>query len=138
MHNIGFPAGLTSCPAPGTVVSLPTHVLFRHKGIVSDRRSGGKPMVISNSARRGGVYEESWDEFSEGRQVSEEGYPGALPNFEVVARAREKIGSRYNVFTWNCDSLVNYAHGLPSQSPQVALTLLLLGLGLAVTLAFRG
>jgi hypothetical protein len=138
MHNIGFPAGLIQWPAPGVVVSIPTHLFYRHKGIVSDRLSGGKPMVISNSARRGGVYEESWDQFSEGQQVSSEGYPGTLPYYEVIARAHEKIGSRYNVFNWNCDSLANYAHGLPTQSPQLALTLLLLGVGLAVTLAARG
>lgn len=42
-------------PSPGNVVSVPAYIIFRHKGIVSDRWYGGKPMVISNSARAGAM-----------------------------------------------------------------------------------
>jgi hypothetical protein len=65
-------------PAPGSIVSVPAYILFRHKGIVSDRWHGGKPMVISNSARAGGVAEEPWDVFTSGQTWKEEGHPGSL------------------------------------------------------------
>ena len=111
-----------SWPQPGMVVSIPTFPVFRHKGIVSDRWYGGKPMIISNSARSGGVREEPWDVFAEDHVVAVDGYPGDLPNHEVVSRARSFIGTRYDLFSWNCEHFVAEAHGLKPQSPQVAVT----------------
>lgn len=75
-------------PNPGSVVSVPAYVFFRHKGIVSDRSSGGKPMVISNSARAGGVREESWETFTSGQEWVNEGNVGGLCPSEVLRRAR--------------------------------------------------
>lgn len=112
-----------SWPQPGTVVSIPTFLVYRHKGIISDRWYNGKPMIISNSARAGGTYEEPWDVFAEGHIVTVESYPSDLPNHEVVNRARSFVGTQYDLFSWNCEHLVTVSHGLKSQSPQVAITI---------------
>lgn len=121
-------------PRPGTVVLVPVFGLFDHTGIVSDRRYGGKPLVISNSSRSGGVAEEPWDTFAQGGDVSLVGYPGRLPWNVVLHRARSFIGSRYGLMSWNCEHFVRFAHGLKPWSPQVAVTMgivFLAGIGLA-------
>ncbi len=79
-------------------------------------------MVICNGSRFG-VAEQPWDQFREGKQVQVEGYPGQLPYYEVLHRARSRIGSPYHVTEFNCDHLVNEAHGLPLESVQVKVTL---------------
>ena len=78
-----------------------------------------KPMVISNSFRRSGVFEESWEDFSNGRNVKIPGYPGDLSADEVLLRARSKIGSRWNLFGWNSEHSINWAHGLKPRNPTV-------------------
>lgn len=119
-------------PAPGTVVSVPAYVFFRHKGIISDRWYGGKPMVISNSARTGGVAEEAWEVFTSGQAWKEEGHPGKLTSWEVLYRARSAGHRPYNAFTWNCESFVAYCHGLPLASPQLAVALVVALVGAAL------
>ena len=114
----------TEWPAPGSVVSVPAYLVFRHKGIVSDRWYRGKPMVISNSARVGHGAEEPWDLFSSGQQWTDEGYPGNLPPWQVLERARASLAELYNAFAWNCDMFVSDAHGLVPTSPQLAVVLL--------------
>ena len=110
-------------PQAGMVVSIPIFLIYRHKGIVSDRWHGGKPMIISNSARSHGVCEEPWDAFAEGNIVKVDGYLGGLPNYEVLNRARLLIGTQYNLFDWNCEHYVTHAHGLKQQRLQIAVTL---------------
>jgi hypothetical protein len=122
-------------PAPGTVVSVPAYVIFRHKGIVSDRWHHGKPMVISNSARAGGIAEESWDDFTSGQPSTSEGYPGKLPLREVMQRARSANRPTYDLFNWNCESFVAFCHGLPPNSPQLSAVALVTLLGIAVAAA---
>ncbi|HEV2174698.1 MAG TPA: lecithin retinol acyltransferase family protein [Nitrospira sp.] len=108
---------------PGTVIFIWLFPFFRHRGIVSDRYCGDKPMVISNSARAGGVIEEPWDAFAAGQSVQVEGYPSRLAPWIVVQRARDCVGTRYSLVNWNCDHLVSDAHGLVTRSPQVALVI---------------
>lgn len=110
-------------PVPGTVVSVPIFVIYRHKGIVSDRWYNGKPMIISNSGRFGGVAEEPWDVFAQGRPVTAERFSGTTPLHQVVSRARSLIGTQYNLYDWNCEHLVTYAYGLKPHSQQVTTTL---------------
>ena len=109
-------------PAPGTVVYVRAFLFYRHKGIVSDRWSGGKPMVICCSPHYG-VIEQTWDQFGAGQEVHTEGYPGQLPYWEVCSRARSQLGKAYGLFTFNCDHLKNFAHGLQVQSEQLAATI---------------
>jgi hypothetical protein len=107
---------------PGTIVSVPILWFWRHHGIVSERFHGDKPMVISNSARAGGLTEEPWDTFAAGQPVAVEGYPGSLPPHLVLHRARSLINKAYDVLAWNCDHLTSHAHGLEPRSPQLAAT----------------
>ena len=122
----------TAWPRPGSIVSVPAYVLFRHKGIVSDRRYGGKPMVISNSARVGHAAEEPWDVFTSGQGWIDEGYPGALSPWQVLERGRALLNKPYNAFTWNCDMFVLDCHGLPATSVQLSVALLAAALTLAI------
>lgn len=127
-------------PPPGTVVSTPFLLVYRHRGIVSDRWYLGKPMVISGSGRAGSVIEEPWDVFAAGHQVRDDGYPSALPPHEVLRRARAVIGTRYQTLYWNCDHLVAVAHGQELDSPQVAATVVVavLALGFGLLAAREG
>jgi hypothetical protein len=120
---------------PGTVVSVWVFPILRHKGIVSDQWSGDKPMVISNSARAGGVAEEPWEVFAAGQAVTNEGYPSNLWPTEVVSRARSLIGTRYHLLKWNCEHLTRYAHGQQPASPQVAFVVGALVLGTLIAVA---
>lgn len=122
-------------PAPGTVISVPAYVFFRHKGIISDHWYRGKPMVISNSARAGGTAEEPWDVFTSGQAWADEGHPGKLPTWEVLHRARSAHRTQYHVINWNCESFVAYCHGLPPTSPQLAAVALLTLAGIALVAA---
>lgn len=117
--NSSFP---TPWPRPGTVVSVTILLFYRHKGVVSDRWHHGKPMVISASARARSVREEPWDVFAQGGVVTVDGYPGRMPHWEVLRRARSLIGSAYDLFTRNCEHFVSYVHGLKPHSPQLAFT----------------
>ena len=122
--NLQFPVSAPNYPPPGHVVWVPTHLLWRHRGIVSDRWHMGAPMVISASARAGRVREEPWAVFAGGRPVWDEGYPSQLPNSEVMRRARSLIGSPYRLLAFNCDHFVAFAHGEDEpQSSQVGVTL---------------
>lgn len=128
-----------SQPEPGTVVWIPVFLIYRHSGIVSDRWWGGKPMVISSSGRRGGVFEEPWDEFRQGSPVYLEGngHPGTLPSHEILRRARSVIGTSYDLLTWNCDDLVTYAHGIKSQATQLGATFAIAVIGCVLLLGMR-
>lgn len=122
-------------PAPGTVISVPAYIFFRHKGVVSDRWYHGKPMVISNSARAGGIAEEPWDMFTSGQLWTDEGHPGNLHPAEVLQRARSARRTQYNLLEWNCENFVAYCHGLPPNSPQLAAVALLTLAGIALAAA---
>jgi hypothetical protein len=108
-------------PEPGTIVSCRVG-LWNHKGIVSDRQIGGKPTVLANSMRSGGFIELTWDDFSGGQHVFLDGYPGQLPSWEVIHRARSLYDRKYDAIFWNCEHFVNVCHGLRPGSPQLIVT----------------
>lgn len=123
-------------PIPGSVVSVPTHLIYRHMGIVSDVvGDDGKPMVISNSLGAGGIAEEPWDIFSSGHEVRNDGYLGALSPLQVLYRARFSQRRKYDALAWNCENFVNYCHGVPVTSSQVVTTLLVVLAGTALLTA---
>jgi hypothetical protein len=122
MLSVGGPV-IPASLRPGTVIFTWLFPFFRHRGIVSDWFFGDKPTVLSNSARAGGVAEESWDAFAAGQRVFVEGYPSSLPPSAVLSRARSVVGTKYHLVGWNCEHLVNYAHGLEPKSPQVAIVI---------------
>lgn len=108
-------------PIPGSVVSTPIIFGIRHFGIVSDRWQNGMPMVISGSNRMGKVVEETWGVFAPSGRWKHEALTGPVSGLAAVARARAKLGSKYELLSWNCDHLTHYALGLPTQSPQLAI-----------------
>lgn len=112
---------------PGSVVSVNLG-LITHYGIVSEHDT-----VISASRKSGKVVEQVPHKFSEGKPITCVGYLGALSPFEVIKRARDKIGEPYDIFRNNCEHFVTSAHGLKSQSPQVARAVLVVG---AIAFAF--
>lgn len=109
---------------PGTILST-SRLGYRHFGISTDRYVNEWPIVISNSGSHGKVVEESLEQFKEQGDIKVEGYWGALPPHEVLARARAKLGSHYFLFNWNCEHFVRFAHGLEPKSPQIALLAIL-------------
>ncbi|HTQ12949.1 MAG TPA: lecithin retinol acyltransferase family protein [Rhizomicrobium sp.] len=117
-------------PVPGTVIYVWFLGVFRHKGIVSDRFWNGKPMVLANSWTSSGVAEISWDAFAGGREVFSEGYPSALPPWEVLYNAKSMIGEQYDIIFSNCEHFVCKCHNKEPRSAQVV-GFVLLALGVA-------
>ena len=89
-------------------------------------------MVISNSARTGGIAEETWDAFTSGQLWKDDGHPGNLTAWEVLYRARTAPRVQYNAFTWNCEGFVAYCHGLPPANPQLAAVVIVALIGAAI------
>ncbi len=117
---------------PGTVVSVSTHVNYRHVGLLSDRRGyDGLPFVISNAPRAGGVIAEPFGTFAGDRPWRMDGFPGLLAPWEVMLRARTCERRTYDALSWNCENFLNHCHGLPAKSRQVATTLVCAVLGIA-------
>ena len=105
-------------PDPGTIVSVDFGI-YHHPGIVTDRLLDGKPMVISNSYRRRGVFEESWDDFTCGRKVLVRRSPDPSQVAAILQRSRSRIGNRWNLLRWNCEHFVAWSYGNHSHSPQL-------------------
>ena len=112
-------SGFVALP-PGTVISAPTHLVFRHYGIVSECGT-----VLSCSARVGHAAEETVEAFSGGKPWRVEKRPNDLPWWEVIARARSLAQRPYHLTQWNCESYVAACYGLPPRSHQVGRTLLI-------------
>jgi len=89
----------------GDLVKVRVSGAIVHEGIMAEN---GR--VISNSRRRGGVYEESFREFSGGRKVVLAKPLSGLSHAQVLANARAKIGHPYHPS--------NYNYGLKAKSPQ--------------------
>lgn len=120
----------------GTVISVGFGP-YEHVGIVTDRTIGDTQTVISNSARKGGVFEESISLFSRGRKINLKGYIGDLDPYSVLSRARSKIGTKYNVLKWNCEHFIRWVHGLKPESPQLKLTIVIAMLALCGWLVIK-
>jgi lecithin:retinol acyltransferase len=113
---------------PGDVVGVAVDVagvgVVTHKGLVSDRRGeDGYPRVLHASKFVGRVDESTMTTFVhravEGARLRALGYPGRLPRRLVLARARSRIGERYDLVLANCEHYVAWCHGLAPESPQL-------------------
>ena len=112
---------------PGTVVAtgIPW-TPFYHVGIVADSVSNdGRPMIISNSQRNGGVAEESLTDFGDASTFRILGYWSELAPAEVLQRARQLVGTKWHLTNWNCEHFVRVAHAVKSESPQLKVGLTL-------------
>lgn len=108
---------------PAMIVAVPIVGPLRHVGIISEPFGAFGPLVISSSRRRNCVAEEPLDAFANGGRVIAVGYPGHLPPDVVVARARSKLGERWNLFNANCEHFVSWAHGMKVESPSLKVAL---------------
>lgn len=118
---------------PGDVIRIPCG-LYDHLAIVSDKTEYGRPYLISCSHRTGEVREELWDVVVGNQRWRHVGAIGSNNPAEILRRARSKIGSRWDLFSWNCEHFVNWACGQPSTSPQ--LTAAIVGLSVFAIIAF--
>ncbi len=107
---------------PGTVIAV-CYPMYKHFAIVSDRldKTNHLPKLISLSYRTGKVEEEPWHVVVGDKSIKKSFIHGKLPKQAVLARARTCIDKdvRYELFTFNCEHFVRYAHGLPIESIQV-------------------
>ena len=105
---------------PGTVIAI-RYPLYKHFAIISDRIYDDLPMLISLSYRTNSVEEEPWPIVTGGRTVEPSNIKGAYSKEIVLSRARNCIDKdiKYELFSFNCEHFVRYAHGLPMESIQV-------------------
>lgn len=109
---------ITHTFTPGAVIGVRVG-LITHVGIVTDRYIDGQPMVISNSMRSGCVEEEPWRVFQGAFPLVPVIQPATVPACRVLSRARQKLGTRWDLFSWNCEHFVEWAFGRDPQSPQL-------------------
>lgn len=92
---------------------------FRHRGIVVGWDGNGQPLVASNSAARNGVCVESLSDFADGRDVTIAELPPKELHLAIIQRVRKKLGSKYDLVSWNCDHFVEWSLGREVKSKQL-------------------
>jgi hypothetical protein len=92
---------------------------FRHRGIVVGWDGAGQPLVASNSAARSGVCVETLGDFSDGRDVTIAELPHQELHPAILQRVRKKLGSKYDLVSWNCDHFVEWSLGREVKSTQL-------------------
>ena len=116
----------------GDKLSVPGRGGTRHVGVFV-----GNGQVIHNSKVHLRVVEESLVAFAEGAPITIEARARAGTEWLVVARARQHLGSVYDLLFWNCEHLVEYARTGTASSPQLTGALGLLAfLGLVAGVAY--
>jgi|GEM_PF-4300667 len=86
----------------------------RHYGVYV-----GGGWVIDNSKRDGGVTKVSIERFSAGRTIDNKGHSGPLTRNEVINRAFERIGQKWDLFNSNCEIFFKVCQGRSPISIQV-------------------
>jgi hypothetical protein len=97
----------------GEIIAAKLPMGVEHYGI-----STGCGTVISASMRAGVVIEESLEVFSGGHPIISKGYPSDLMSGVILAKARNAIGHKWNLFTGNCQHFATWCHG-NKHSPQL-------------------
>lgn len=92
---------------------------YRHRGIVVGWDFAGQPLVASNSAARGGVCVETLADFAAGRDVIIAELLDQQLHAAILRRVRERLGSKYDLVSWNCDHFVEWALGREVKSKQL-------------------
>ena len=88
--------------------------LYSHVGTVDfDGR------IWANSAKFGGVTKVTPWEFSEGREIHNDGQVGIYHPSQVMDRFRRIAGTPYDLVRFNCEHANNWAHGLMPKSSQI-------------------
>jgi len=99
----------------GDMVAVRFGLVMSHYGVVT---SGGT--VISNSRKNGGVVEQSFAEFADGREVRCCGETDHLDAFAVERRARRAKGARYDLTGSNCSHFTRWTYKRKPTAMQVA------------------
>jgi hypothetical protein len=100
---------------PGAVVAL-TFLWGKHLGIAALRQ--GQWTLISNRGIKSGVTEEAFADVVGTASWQIVDFASALHPGAVVARARSKLGTRYDFWKWNCEDFVSWAVGHEPRSSQ--------------------
>lgn len=77
---------------------------------------------------RWGVTEEPLKVFQGGYPPAPVVLPKALPVGHILFLARLKLGTRWNLLSWNCEHFVYWAYGLEPTSPQLKQASIFVGL----------
>ncbi len=122
---------------PGQIIGVRVGPVI-HLGIVSDHCDAmGLPMIYSNSFRSGRVALEPLAVFKGVYEFVSVAQPADVPAWQVLARAQQMLGIRWNLFSWNCEHFVFSAYGLMPQSPQLNGAGVVVGLALLLTMMAR-
>ena len=82
--------------------------LYEHWALLSDKVSGGKPMLISNTWRNGTVKEEAWDQVVGGRPYKIHAVKPSSPAHVILTKARNAAGHvKYDLIRYNCEHFIN-------------------------------
>ena len=100
---------------PGDVVAIPFGVGLSHYGLVTSRGT-----VISNSSKHGGVIEQSFTEFSNGRRIRLCERTDPLDAIVAETRARRAKGSSYSLTEANCAHFTRYSRRQRPTTIQIA------------------
>ncbi len=107
----------------GDIVSIPYGGVLRHYGTVTARGT-----VISNSRRHGGIVEQDFATFANGKHVRRHTSRSDLHPFQIEARARRTLGADYHLFRSNCTHHVRHSQGRePSVLQKSAIAVGLIG-----------
>ena len=116
---------------PGALVGVSVNGVI-HQGIMSDGFVDGERAVISRSSRSGQALEESWTTFTGGRKGFLMAPLSDLDPLEVLHNAKALVGTRWDLFSANCEHFVSKAFGMKPTSPQLKRGLAALAIGLAI------
>ena len=133
---ITYPQSPQVNPALGEVVRVrtPWFPIVWHYGVVVGHNFLVQGLVIHCSMRVGSVAIETLDDFAQRGTVEIFGFPGELPAWQVVTRAKSQLGKPWHPTEFNCEHFWMEAHGLRPQSPQLQVAMFLGTIGLACAL----
>ena len=100
---------------PGDIVAIPFGIGLSHYGLVTACGT-----VISNSRKHGGVVEQTFHEFANGKRVRLCERTDAVRGSAAVARARRAKGRAYSLSESNCAHFTRWSHRQKPTSIQVA------------------
>lgn len=97
------------------MIAIPFGIGLSHYGVVTARGT-----VISNSRKHGGVVEQNFLDFANGKRVRLCTRTDALGGAVAERRARQALGGRYRLTESNCVHLTRRSHRQKPTSVQIA------------------
>ncbi len=107
--------------------------LYRHYMIII-----GDDLVVHASKEKKAVEAEALRDVCGGKQIANHGRWSKLSNAELILRANDELGKSYRIFGWNCDHVVRRISGTKVASPQVAMAMTTIVVGLIWFMRKRG